>query len=165
MSKTTPVYRAATPADLDALLQLRLAMFEAMGIVGPELDAAIEPMRAYFAEQLPSGNFRAWLADVDGVPIASIGWVIHSTPPSPFNPTGKHAYLMNLVTLPAYRRQGIARKLMHLALDIIQKEGISNVSLHASPEGRALYEEFGFSLRPREDNPIMELTLRNANGN
>ena len=162
MPKSTPVYRAATVNDLDALLQLRLAMFEAMGKAGPVLDAAIEPMRAYFAEHLPKGSFRAWIADVDGTAVASIGLVIHHSPPSPYNPVGKRAYLMNLVTLPPYRRQGIARNLMKLVLDVVQREGITQVSLHASPQGRALYEELGFRLYHREDNPIMELTLQSS---
>ena len=130
--------RPATIAEVETLVELRLAMFEAMGIERSELALAIAPMRIYFEQHLPTGAFRVWVAEHQKVPIAAIGLVIHSVPPSPWNITGKVAYIMNLVTL------GIAKQLLLHVLDIVRSEGIPKVSLHASSDGRPLYEQLGF---------------------
>ena len=149
--------RPAAIDEIDVLVQLRLAMFEAMGYEKDILTQAIDPMRSYFQEHLPTGAFRVWVAEHQGVPIASIGDVIHSIPPSPKNLVGKEAYVMNLVTLPDYQRQGIARKLMLHVVDTVHSEGIPTVSLHASTEGRHLYEQLGFTVS--DALPEMQRTL------
>jgi len=43
-----------------------------------------------------------------------------------------------------YRRQGIARKLMQSMIDWCRQQDFISVGLHASDEGRALYEQLGF---------------------
>lgn len=86
----------------DILIRLRLAMFEAMGYAKDVLIQAIDPMRKYFQEYLPSGSFRLWVAKQGCAPITNIGLVIHSLPPSPNNLVGKEACVMNLVTLPEF---------------------------------------------------------------
>ena len=136
--------RSATIAEVETLVELRLAMFEAMGIEHSELALAIAPMRIYFEQHLPTGAFRVWVAEHQKVPIAAIGLVIHSVPPSPRNITGKVAYIMNLVTLAEHRRLGIAKQLLLHVLDIVRSEGIPKISLHASSDGRPLYEQLGF---------------------
>lgn len=155
--ETEPVIRPASIDEIDVLTTLRLAMFEAMGCEGQELAQAINPIRDYFLEHLPTGAFRVWVAEDNGTPIASVGLVLHSIPPSPYNAAGKEAYIMNLVTLPEYRRQGIAKQLLCHVLDVVRSEGIPKVSLHASSEGRRLYEKLGFAVS--DDRPEMRLGL------
>lgn len=151
------VIRTATIEEVKALIELRVAMFEAMGYDESDLQRSVGAMRDYFEQHLPTGAFRVWVAEDEGTPIASIGLVIHSIPPSPHNTVGKEAYLMNLVTLPKHRRQGIAKRLLRHVLNVVQSEGIPKVSMHASAEGRRLYEELGFKVS--DDLPEMRLTL------
>jgi ribosomal protein S18 acetylase RimI-like enzyme len=152
----TVTVRAATLADLEPLLDLRVALFEGMGQGGQALEEAVPAMRDYFRRHLPSGAFRVWVAEYEGDIVASIGLVIHRVPPSPSNLLGAEAYIMNLVTRPAYRRRGIARRLMAHVLDVVNREGIPKASLHASADGRHLYEQLGF-----EDTPSApEMQLR-----
>jgi GNAT superfamily N-acetyltransferase len=161
MVETSPnqdfAIRRATLDDLHHLVELRVAMFEAMGHEKETLIQAIDPMRDYFEKHLPTGAFRVWVAERSGVAIASIGVVIHSIPPSPHNMSGTEAYIMNLVTLPKYRRRGIAGKLMLHVLDKVRSEGVSLASLHASSEGRQMYEQLGFSIS--DAVPEMRLLL------
>jgi GNAT superfamily N-acetyltransferase len=49
-----------------------------------------------------------------------------------------------VVTIPRYRRQGIARRMMETMLDWLAGQGIEVVALHASEAGRPLYRELGF---------------------
>lgn len=149
--------REAWVEEIEALVALRIALFEAMDFKASEIEAAIPSMHAYFAEHLPTGAFRVWVAEVEGRLVSSIGLVIHSVPPSPHNLTVQEAYVMNLVTLPAYRRQGLAKALLRHVLEAARTEGISVVTLHASNDGRSLYEALGFSTR--RDVPEMVLQL------
>ena len=153
-SKTYPI-RVATCDDIDTLIDLRVAMFEAMGVGKDDVAKAVCPMRAYFEEHLPTGAFRVWVAEHHGEAIASIGLVIHSIPPSPKNLVGKEAYIMNLVTRQEYRRRGIARQLMQHAIATIRNEEIPLISLHASTDGQHLYEQLGFAV----SDELPEMTL------
>ena len=52
--------------------------------------------------------------------------------------------ILNVYTERPFRRQGIARRLMHIALDWCRANGIRAVILHASDDGQKLYEQLGF---------------------
>lgn len=153
------IIRSATPDDIDVLIDLRLTMFRAMGF-GDEamLHRVGEACRDYFGQHLPTGQFRAWIAEAESKVVASIGLARHSIPPSPRNLVGLEGYLMNLVTLPGWRRQGIARALLTHVVEVLREEGIPVVSLHATADGRQLYENLGFAIL--EDGPEMVLKLK-----
>jgi ribosomal protein S18 acetylase RimI-like enzyme len=52
---------------------------------------------------------------------------------------------------PEFRRRGIASRLMRAALSYLDSEGVETVKLDATPDGRHVYERFGF-----EDELIVE---------
>jgi len=132
--------------EIDRLVDLRRILFEEIGFSEPEaLDRVCDASRRYFAERIPTGDFRVWVAAVGDEPVASIGLVVHSVPPSPLNLAGREGYIMNLVTLPEWRRRGIARALLAHALDVLRAERVPVASLHASTDGRRLYEDLGFT--------------------
>jgi GNAT superfamily N-acetyltransferase len=57
---------------------------------------------------------------------------------------GRHALVVNVFTEPAWRRRGIAELLMRRLLAWAREERLDRVVLHASAEGRPLYERLGF---------------------
>jgi GNAT superfamily N-acetyltransferase len=63
--------------------------------------------------------------------------------------------ILNVYTDPAYRRRGIARALMETMIDWCRRERFARVTLHASDDGRHLYESLGF-----EASNEMRLKLR-----
>ena len=158
MSGSEWTIRQATVDEIERLVDLRMAMFDAMGLLD---EGNRERIRgdccAYFEATLPTEVFRVWIAEIDGEPIASIGLVVHSIPPGPSNRVGKEGYIMNLVTLPAWRRRGIARALLEHVLGVLRSEGVPAASLHASRDGRNLYEDLGF--KTRDELPEMGLRL------
>ena len=152
------VIRPATIDEIDILIDLRLTMFRAMGFDDDILlERVAVACRTYFEQHLPTALFRAWVAEAETSVVASIGLVMHSIPPSPRNLVGVEGYLMNLVTLPRRRRQGVARALLTHVVEVLREEGIPIVSLHTSADGRQLYERLGFTIP--EDGPEMILTL------
>jgi len=138
--------RKATLDDVAELVRLRRMMFEAMGYGDARrLDASDAASADYFSSAISGGVFHAWLAETaNGKAIGSGGAVIDHHPPDPNNLSGQTGYIMNLVTDPGYRRQGIARRLMQTILDWLVEQGVTQMALHATQVGYPLYQELGF---------------------
>jgi GNAT superfamily N-acetyltransferase len=138
--------RRASTADIPGLLALRRELFQSMGWQGESELAAMESAcRRYFESAIPDGRFHGWVAESDGRPVATAGLVVHEVPPTARNPSGREGYVMNMFTRPEWRRRGIARALLHAVLDFLREQGIAQVSLHATADGRPLYEQAGFA--------------------
>jgi len=119
------------------------------------LAAADAAAAAYFAEAIPAGKFHGWLAVTStGVAVGSGGVVIDQRPPGPSNLSGQIGYIMNIVTVPGYRRRGIAHRIMQTMLKWLAEQGIQCVALHTTEIGRPLYQELGF-----EDGNEMQLRM------
>ncbi len=147
-----PTIRLAGPADLEQLVELRLTLLSETGDLRPGMDeAGLEAaLRAYLAEAVPSGRFVAWVAVADGRLVATSGMVFFERVPYPDNPSGLEAYVMNMYTAPAWRRQGLAAILLERLLDTAKEKGARRVWLTATDEGRPLYLRRGFSGGPPE---------------
>jgi len=76
--------------------------------------------------------------------VSSGGVVIDQHPPGPGNLSGQIGYVMNVVTIPRYRRRGFAHRIMRVMLKWLAEQGIQCVALHTTEMGRPLYEELGF---------------------
>jgi GNAT superfamily N-acetyltransferase len=59
-------------------------------------------------------------------------------------PGSRRGNILNVYTHPDYRQQGMARALMETALGWCRANRIGCVILHASADGRPLYEALGF---------------------
>ncbi len=53
--------------------------------------------------------------------------------------------MLNVFTEPAWRRRGLAELLMRHILDWARQERLDRLVLHASDDGRPLYERLGFA--------------------
>src|SRR5438067_470137 len=132
--------RSATPADLDAILHHRRAMFEDMGYNDvAALDAMTATSRPFMQKALDEGWYRGWLVDHDGHVIAGAGVIILPWPSHPRDPQTRRPMIINVYTEPEYRHRALARRLMVACLDWLRQEGFGTVSLHASDHGRHLY--------------------------
>ncbi len=139
--------RVATRSDAPLITAHRKAMFEDMRRSTP---AVLEEMSTNFepwvASRLADGSYLGWIAEDDGTPIASAGMLLlGDLPPSPHNPSGSvRGHLLNVYVVPAFRRRGLARHLVELCLAEARHRQISVLTLHASDEGRPIYERIGF---------------------
>ena len=64
--------------------------------------------------------------------------------PTADHPTGLRAHLMNVYTVPGFRRRGIARMLVTALMDEARQRGVTEISLDATEAGRPLYRALGF---------------------
>lgn len=138
------VYRRATVGDIEPLVDLRVQQQKqshAEVHVDPNLAQII---RSYMVENLPSGKFIAFVALAGNHIVSTSGLVFIQLPPSSNNPSGLEAYIMNMYTLPDWRKRGLATKLFEMLLEYIRAEGITKVWLRATDMGKPIYRGFGF---------------------
>jgi GNAT superfamily N-acetyltransferase len=57
---------------------------------------------------------------------------------------GRHGTIVNVFTEPEWRRLGVAALLLEEIIEWSRKERLDRLVLHASEEGRALYDRLGF---------------------
>jgi GNAT superfamily N-acetyltransferase len=138
--------RRGTAADIPVITRHRLGMFSEMKIGDPsEYDAYASEFREFASQALASGMFRSWLAETDAGEIIGGGAIlVVPWPASPNARKQQRAFLLNVFTEPAFRRQGIARSLVQTMVDWCQGQGFGSVFLHASEAGRPLYQSMGF---------------------
>ena len=130
---------------MPSLLAHRADMFTAMGVEGDH-----QQLQQSFADwlhvRLPSEQYLAWVATVhtDSI-VGGIGVGLMPYPPSPLSGLRLRPIIYNLYVEPAHRRRGLARALLRTAVEWCTTQGYHKVSLHASSEGRSLYEAEGFA--------------------
>src|ERR1043165_8273276 len=101
-----PQYRKATIADIPDLVQLRIALLtDVMRHLG-ETDITAE-LTKYFTEQMPTGNYICWVATDGPAIVSTAGICFYKFPPNFVATTGERAYILNVYTLPQYRRRGL----------------------------------------------------------
>ena len=139
--------REATPADLGVVMHHRRSMFADMGTGEREaLDAMEASLRPLFARAMADGSYRGWLVQADdGRVVAGGGIIVLPYHSSPRDPKPERAWIVNMYTERAYRRQGLAQRLMEQMIRWCRAQRMAAVYLHASDEGRALYESLGFT--------------------
>ena len=137
--------RAATHADIPEILRQRRAMYEDMDYHdAAALTAMVSVSAAYLAKAMAEGSSRAWLATVDSRIVAGGAIIISPWPAHPYDLECRRATILNVYTDRDYRRRGIARQLLETMIAWCKQEGFARVDLHASTDGRHLYESLGF---------------------
>jgi GNAT superfamily N-acetyltransferase len=148
--------RRATVADADVVSWHRARMFQDMGMVP---DYFFDPFRAkslkHLRQAFVADDYIGWLIphpDQSQTIIAGAGAILRQIPPFPLRHAsseitvadGRQALIVNVFTEPEWRRRGLARLLMEQILAWSREARIESLVLHASDDGRALYEQLGF---------------------
>jgi GNAT superfamily N-acetyltransferase len=121
-------------------------MFEDMGFADTGiLDAQEIGFRDWLRERLHNGRYRGWFAvNAGGAVVSGAGLWLLDWPPGPTGIAPFRGYILNVYTEPAYRKRGLARSLVQAIIEWCHAQGIYAISLHASDEGRPIYESLGF---------------------
>ena len=144
------VYRFATLADVPALVRLRVAFLTETGSDLTPQPALAPAIQAYFLETIATGEFLGCVAESEGQLAATSGLIFRRNPPSIRALKGRSAYVMNMYTLPAWRRRGIAGELLKRLVNHARTNGCRHISLHTMPGARGVYERVGFKATDNE---------------
>lgn len=139
--------RRASTDDLTTLVEHRRGMFRDMGYRDhAAMDAMAVKFRPWLLKQMNAGEYLAWLAVApDGSIAAGTGLWLMDWPPHMIGASARRGNILNVYTAEQFRRRGLARHLMDTATQWCRENHIDTVVLHASPDGRKLYEAMGFA--------------------
>jgi GNAT superfamily N-acetyltransferase len=146
--------RRATPRDALTIAGHRARMFRDMGQLPPEaFDPMVAASEARLRDMLAAGEYVGWLAvSADGAVVGGAGVQRRLVLPHPLRAPdgavsvaeGRHAIVLNVYTDPGWRRRGVAEEVMRHVLRWAEEERLDRLVLHASDQGRRLYERLGF---------------------
>lgn len=133
--------------DVNVIVENRILF--ALELSGPKPESSIEELRknlqAYFLKATADNTCISFIAK-EGNQVAGIGSMHVREMPGNFkNPTGKWGYIMNMYTLPNYRRKGVCKGILKCLVEEGKKLGITGFELHATVAGEMVYKNNGFS--------------------
>ena len=132
-------------ADVDALTALRLEyLIEDNGsLEHSDVEMIRNNLPGYIREHLKKDLF-AYVIREDNTIVSCAFLLIVMKPMSPAFINGKTATVLNVYTLPAYRRRGYARMLMNAMIADAKELKIDVIELKATEDGYDLYRSVGF---------------------
>lgn len=139
-------YKKATIADIDELVRTRIIVLRTANKLSNDVDMSLVEKESYeyYKSALETGEHIAYLVYDNETFIGAGGASFYQVMPTYHNPTGKKAYIMNMYTASAYRRQGIVFHTLDLLVKDAREQGVSQIALEATDMGRPLYEKYGF---------------------
>ena len=142
--------RQAGLADLERLLEWRIEVLHEVFSIPenwpiPELEKA---NRRYYQQALPAGGHVACFAYAGKEIVGCGGICLYQEMPSPDNPSGQCAYLMNIYTRPQFRGQGVGETVIKWLIGQARQRNISKIYLETSEAGRSVYKKIGFTPMP-----------------
>ena len=133
--------------ELDGLMEWRREVIE--NVFGenptPEL---LEANRNYYERHIHDGSHMAFLAIYDGKEVGCGSLCITEELPSPDNPSGRCAYLMNIYVRDIYREHGIGHAIVKKLLKEAETQNCQKIYLETTNDGRGVYESLGFRDMP-----------------
>jgi len=137
--------RRASTDDINTLVEHRRAMFFDMGYRDQTaLDSMAAKCHTWLLTRMNRGEYLAWLAIApDQEIVAGTGLWLMDWPPHMVG-SGVRGNILNVYTAVEHRRRGLAGELVRAAMQWCRSNGVDVVVLHASPDGRRLYESMGF---------------------
>jgi GNAT superfamily N-acetyltransferase len=145
-SMETPTYHIAGMQDVPLLVDLRVEFLEEYW--GEQPSAAREELkrclRDYYTRAINDHSYLSYYAKADNTIVAIGGMIFRQQAGNFNNPSGRICYLMNMYTIPSYRRKGICSKILNLLIENARVKGVTAFELHATPEGEPVYLKHDF---------------------
>jgi GNAT superfamily N-acetyltransferase len=141
--------------DVDILLAHRQGMWlDIHPDQGKEVKASNRKTRDWIKKQLAKGRLIGVIARTPEGKVAGSGCIwLREEQPRPTSKGFEMPYLMSMYTEKGFRRKGVGKLIVKRAIRWSRDHGYERLVLHASKEGRPLYEKLGFE-------PSTEMRLR-----
>lgn len=131
--------------DITLLMDLRREVVRE--VFGHDMSEELyDANRSYYGRHIADGSHVAIIARA-GRDIVGCGAVcFHEELPSPDNPSGRCAYLMNIYVREEHRRQGVGHHIVADLIDRAIERDCGKIYLETTRKGKTLYESMGFSV-------------------
>lgn len=133
--------------DLDTLINWRKEVIR--NVFGTQADESlINANRNYYSRHTADDNHLAFVASISGKECGCGAICLTEELPSPDNPSGRCAYLMNIYVRESFRNKGVAHYIVSHLIDEAKRYGCGKIYLETTSEGRKLYSSLGFKDMP-----------------
>lgn len=141
----TRIQKAAL-SDLDELITWRMeVLHDVFDIPRDEDVSALENANLeYYRRALREGGHIACFALYDGEKVGCGAICLQEEMPSPDNPSGSCAYLMNIYVRPPFRRHHIGTAIVEWLIGEARRSGAGKIYLETSDAGRGMYRHLHF---------------------
>lgn len=129
--------------DVDTLLEWRKEVIRAVFEMEPS-STLIDANRRFYEIHIPDNSHLAIVSSIDGEDCGCAAVCFSDEMPSPDNPSGKCAYLMNIYVRESYRMRGVAHAMLHRLIEEALTRGSGKIFLETTDDGRPVYESIGF---------------------
>lgn len=110
-------------------------------VFGIEPDSELLEANLQYLREAP---YIACVASEDGNDVGCGLFCLQREMPSPDNPTGRCACLMNIYVRTPYRRRGAGSEIVSWLIDQAKARGCGKIYLETTEIGRAVYSRLGF---------------------
>lgn len=104
--------------------------------------------RRYYREHVADGTHLAVVAATDDIDVGCGALCLSEELPSPDNPSGRCAYLMNIYVREAYRGRRIGHAIVRWLVNRARETGCDKIYLETTDGARSLYQSIGFQPLP-----------------
>lgn len=150
------IVRVATADDIAHVVNHRERMFREMG-TECDYEAMAAACTRWYAETLPTGIYRGWIAERDRRVIGGAGMIVVPWSPGPSCLDPRMGWIYNVFVEPDHRGRGVARRLVEAIHAWCRGQGIERLALNATEAGAGVYRGLGYSSVPE---PMMRLDLQ-----
>lgn len=143
-------------AHCDVFCSLRLQLFKELSEIDAKANiSALEMASKEYYDSHIGKDLLCWgIASGDEI-VATASLCLFSRMPYAGNLAGKEGYILNVYTVPLFRRRGMSKSLVDTIVEYAKKNGIARLWLNSSEQGKSIYQECGFV----ENDTEMELTV------
>lgn len=131
--------------DCDKLLLWRM---EVIGCVFENPTVGLKELykqnKEYYRRHVSAGTYVGCEVTAGDKGVGCGGVCFYDELPSPDNPSGRCAYIMNIYVRRAYRGCGVGIKIVNWLVAEARKRGITKIVLETTDAGRGLYRATGF---------------------
>lgn len=145
------IVRPASSGETEEVVRLRSAFVADVRDRAPDDlgDEFLEATERFVRDRAGAGRLRSWFAERDGDLVGVVSVLVTDAAPLPEDLRSREGYVINMYVDPAVRGRGIARSLLDAVLTDALGSDLRRVYLHATDDGRPLYEATGFASDPR----------------
>lgn len=157
IDKSRIKFRKVGKNDASILVDYRMRFLEELQ--GPQAPDSVlslkEDLTQYFGSSLVDGSFIAWIAELNNRPLGFGGMVIYRIPGNFHLMNGMQGYILNMYTVPEYRKNGIGTEILDRLVRDGKKIGLKKIYLHSTKAGIKMYKRKGFK---DPEFPELEIT-------
>ena len=129
--------------DIEILLLWRKEVIETVFGISPDIKL-IKANEEYYRKHIADGSHKAYIVLYNGIEAGCGSVCLSEELPSPDNPTGKCAYLMNIYVRKNFREMGLGHAIVKKLIDVAKNLECDKIYLETTDLGRHLYESLGF---------------------